>query len=139
MDENGVHTNNVECFFGEMRRAQAGAFHRMGLGYLRYYAAEMAWRLEMRDVSNRVRLEDLARRVLRSGRPGQFADVWNKREERVAKPEQKGVAFEIPKGSFATTKSKQKTAAKLREEAPRRERVSRNRPRTTPEGRLGNE
>jgi ISXO2-like transposase domain len=32
MDEDGTHTNNVECFFGELRRAQTGAFHGMGLG-----------------------------------------------------------------------------------------------------------
>jgi hypothetical protein len=67
-----------------------------------YYATEIAWRLEMRDVPNDVRFADLARQALCSGPSKQFADMWNKRpvDKRVAKPEERGVAFEIPRRSM---------------------------------------
>lgn len=131
VDEGGIHTNNVECFFGEMRRAQQGAFHNVGLGYLHYYATEIAWRLEMRDKPNGVRLQDLAQRVLRSGRPSQFADMSNKRPKagkpKVDKPAAMGLAFEIPKdaiGRFIT--------APPLPQFRRRKRFSRGAPRPTP-------
>lgn len=102
----GHHTNHVECFFGELRRGQAGRFHRIGLGYLKYYAAELAWRLEMRDKPNDVRLRDLAQRVLRSGPSVQFADMWNKRPKagkpKVQKPVMEGVTFRVPAGSLGS-------------------------------------
>lgn len=107
VDPEGTHTNHVECFFAEMRRAQSGRYHRFGLGYLQYYASELGWRLEMRDKPNDVRLMDLARRVLRSGPSIQFADVWNKRPHavtprpRVPKPEKVGLTFPVSAGSFS--------------------------------------
>jgi len=131
VDEAGVHTNHVECYFGEMRRAQQGAFHSMGLGYLIYYATEIAWRLEMRDKPNHIRLEDLARRVLRSGRPVQFADMSNKRPKagkpKVEKPAVKGLAFEIPKASV-----KQFVIAPTQPQRRRKKRYTRNAPRPSP-------
>lgn len=100
--KDGTHTNMVEGFFAQMRRMQAGAYHRMGLGYLELYATEMAWRYERRRISNLKRLEDLARRCLTTGSPLRFADYWDKRdiEDRIVKPKDQAVAFEIPKGSF---------------------------------------
>ena len=106
VDPEGHHTNCVESFFAEMRRSQAGRYHRFGLGYLQYYAAELGWRLEMRDKPNDVRLRDLAQRMLRSGPSIQFADVWNKRPKavnpkpKVEKPAKVGLAFKVPTGSL---------------------------------------
>jgi hypothetical protein len=126
IDDAGNHTNHVECFFAEMRKAQEGAFHSIGLGYLLYYATEMAWRLEMRDKPNDVRLADLARRALRSGPPVQFADMCNKRPKagkpKVEKPAAKGHAFEVPKGSVGTPVPQHR----------RKKRVSRDTPRPRP-------
>jgi hypothetical protein len=126
IDDEGNHTNHVECFFGEMRRAQAGAFHSMGLGYLLYYATEIAWRLEMRDKPNLVRLEDLAQRALRSGPPVQFADMSNKRPKagkpRVEKPKALGQAFEVSKEGLKPALSQFR----------RKKRSSRNAPREKP-------
>ena len=109
-DEDGTHTNYVEGFFAQMRRMQAGAYHRMGLGYLELYATEMAWRYEMRRTSNLTKLEDLARRCLTTGLPKRFADYWDKRpkERRIAKPAEGTMAFEIPKGSMRVKRGRPK-------------------------------
>ena len=127
VDDDGNHTNHVECFFSEMRRAQAGAFHSMGLGYLLYYATEIAWRLEMRDKPNKVRMDDLAQRALRSGPPVQFADMGNKRPKagkpRVEKPESMGIAFEVPRHLVKPALPQYR----------RKKRVSRNGPRPAPD------
>jgi hypothetical protein len=100
----GLHTNHVECFFNEMRRGQAGRYHRFGFGHLKYYAAEMGLRIEMRDKANDARLFDLAERVFRSGPSTQLADMWNKRPKagkpKVEKPSLMGLAFAVPRGSL---------------------------------------
>ena len=123
VDPDGHHTNNVECFFGEMRRAQGGAFHRFGLGYIQYYAVEIAWRLEMRDKPNDVRLADLTQRVLRSGRATQFADMWNKRPKagkpKVEKPANKALAFPVPAGSLKTAQPAPARPAYRKKRTPR--------------------
>jgi len=106
--KDGTHTNMVEGFFAQMRRMQAGAYQRMALGYLELYATEMAWRYEHRRISNLKRLEDLARRCLTSGPSVRFADYWDKRpvDRRIAKPKDRAVAFEIPKGSFGNRRGR---------------------------------
>jgi hypothetical protein len=99
VSKDGAHTNIVEGFFSQMRRMQAGAYHRMGLGYLELYAVEMAWRYERRRQSNLQRTMDLARCCLTMGLPVRFADYWDKRPlgARIPKPKESTVAFEIPK------------------------------------------
>lgn len=125
VDPEGTHTNHVECFFAEMRRSQAGRYHRFGLGYLQYYAAELGWRLEMRDKPNDIRLWDLARRVLCSGPSIQFADVWNKRPRavtprpKVPKPEKVGLTFPVSAGSLTAPPQYRRRKKNVRRDKPR--------------------
>lgn len=102
MNEDGFHTNLAENFFGRMRSAQSGAWHRMSLQYLELYGWEFAWRQTMLERSNAEQLADLAHRVLNTGRSERFADYWGKRDEPKVKPDvdDRGLAIEIDKGGL---------------------------------------
>ena len=50
--ENGTNTNHVESFFSRIQRGYVGIHHRFSLKYFDWYAAEMAWREDLRRVSN---------------------------------------------------------------------------------------
>ena len=45
-------TNQAESFFSRLRRAEIGRHHHVAGPYLNAYAAEMAWRVDNRRVSN---------------------------------------------------------------------------------------
>lgn len=45
-------TNQAESYFSRLRRAEFGTHHRISGAYLYQYADEMAWREDMRRVSN---------------------------------------------------------------------------------------
>lgn len=48
----GACTNQAESFFSRLRRAELGQHHHISGKYLRFYAAEMAWREDRRRVDN---------------------------------------------------------------------------------------
>ena len=54
-----VHTNNAECFFSMLRRAERGTYHHIAGPYLAGYAAEMAWRQDRRRMGTKAVFEDL--------------------------------------------------------------------------------
>ena len=84
--DDGVHTNLAESFFGRMRQAHWGAWHRMTAEWIGYYAAEMAWRQEMVGRSNLQQLRDLLPKLM-TGRPsGRLRDYWRKSEAGKAYP-----------------------------------------------------
>lgn len=100
MSRDGFHTNLAENFFSRMRHAQGGAWHRMSVQYLQYYGWEFAWRQTMVGRSNVEQLQDLAKRLLSSGRPTRFIDYWKKRPTDgtgEVEPEDIGIAVEIDK------------------------------------------
>lgn len=49
---NGACTNMAESFFSRLRRAETGTHHHISGKYLSAYATEMAWREDVRRVSN---------------------------------------------------------------------------------------
>lgn len=50
--DKGACTNQAESYFSRLRRAEFGTHHRISGAYLYQYADEMAWREDMRRVSN---------------------------------------------------------------------------------------
>lgn len=100
MSLEGFHTNLAENFFSRMRHSQGGAWHRMSVQYLHFYGWEFAWRQTMVVRSNVEQIQDLAKRLLASGRPTRFIDYWKKRpsgnNDRLD-PEDVGIAVEIDK------------------------------------------
>lgn len=51
--DDGTNTNQVESFFSRVQRAYVGIHHRFSLKYFDWYVAELAWREDCRQVSNR--------------------------------------------------------------------------------------
>lgn len=98
MTPDGHHTNLAEGVFSRIRAAVQGAWHRMSLQHIVEYGWELCWRGEMVGMNNQHQLDDLLRRLLRSGRPTKFVDYWKKRpDSKKADPEQIGVIREIDK------------------------------------------
>jgi hypothetical protein len=62
--ENGASTNWIESFFSRARRSERGIHHRMASQYLDWYAADLAWKEDMRRKSN----GDLVASMLGTGR-----------------------------------------------------------------------
>jgi len=54
-----IHTNNAECFFSMLRRAERGVYHHIAGCYLAAYAAEMAWRQDRRRMDTKRVFEEL--------------------------------------------------------------------------------
>jgi len=54
-----IHTNNAECFFSMLRRAERGIYHHIAGRYLEGYAAEMAWRQDRRRTDTKTVFEEL--------------------------------------------------------------------------------
>jgi transposase-like protein len=51
-NDDGACTNAAESFFSRLRRAEIGTHHHIAGPYLSAYAAEMAWREDIRRISN---------------------------------------------------------------------------------------
>jgi hypothetical protein len=51
--DDGTNTNQVESFFSRVQRTYVGIHHRFSLKYFDWYVAELAWREDCRQVSNR--------------------------------------------------------------------------------------
>ena len=65
--DEGVNENQAESFFSRMRRAEFGIYHRITPKYMDIYAAETAWREDMRRKNTAEQLSDLGGRLLRAG------------------------------------------------------------------------
>lgn len=98
MDKQGLHTNLAEGVFSRIRAAVHGAWHRMSIQHLVEYGWELCWRLEMVGLDNQSQLDDLLKRLLRSGRPTRFVDYWKKRADAPKTPAGEiGIVREVPK------------------------------------------
>lgn len=60
----GESTNQVESFFGRVRRAEHGVHHHISGNYLDWYAADIAWREDMRRHDNGWLTKALLRKAL---------------------------------------------------------------------------
>jgi transposase-like protein len=78
VNEDGDHTNIAESLFGRIRQAHAGAWHRMTVEWLAFYAAEMAWRQEMVGRGNLEQLRDLLSKLMNGRTSGRLKDYWRK-------------------------------------------------------------
>jgi transposase-like protein len=67
VDEDGTNDNQAESYFARMRRAEYGTFHGYRPKYLIDYAAEMAWREDVRTWSTRQKFEALGKLALTQG------------------------------------------------------------------------
>lgn len=65
--DEGVNENQAESFFSRMRRAEFGIYHRITPKYMDLYAAETAWREDMRRKNTGEQLFDLGSRLMRAG------------------------------------------------------------------------
>ena len=65
--DSGVNQNQAESFFSRMRRSCIGIYHRITPRYMLDYAAEMAWREDMRRRDTEDQLRTLIRRVFKAG------------------------------------------------------------------------
>jgi transposase-like protein len=55
----GISTNNAECFFSVLRRAERGTYHHIASRYFKGYANEVAWRQDRRRTDTKTVFEDL--------------------------------------------------------------------------------
>lgn len=59
----GVNNNQAESFIARLRRAEYAVHHGMRHQYLAFYAAEMAWREDLRKLPIKEKFYDLLRRI----------------------------------------------------------------------------
>ena len=62
--DDGTNTNFVESFFSRVQRAYVGIHHRFSTRYLDWYVAELAWREDLRQLSNGGLTRSLLRQAL---------------------------------------------------------------------------
>ncbi len=60
----GISTNNAECFFSVLRRAERGIYHHVAGRYFEAYVNEAAWRQDRRRVDTKKVFEDLCGQVM---------------------------------------------------------------------------
>lgn len=65
--DEGINQNQAESFFGRMRRAKIGLYHRIAPKYMLDYASEMAWREDVRRLDTMSQLKALASRIFKAG------------------------------------------------------------------------
>lgn len=63
----GVNNNQAESFFSRLRRSEYSIHHGMRPQYLAFFAAEMAWREDVRKWSMKEKFMDLVNRIFRCG------------------------------------------------------------------------
>ena len=73
----GVNNNQAESFFSRLRRSEYGTFHRMMARYMIDYASEMAWRDDLRRVSEKERFTKLLIATLNSGYSRWWRGYWS--------------------------------------------------------------
>lgn len=64
--DDGVNNNQAESYIGRLRRSEYGTYHGLRPQYLAFYAAEMAWREDVRVLSLKTKFENLFKRIFQS-------------------------------------------------------------------------
>ena len=62
--KDGTNTNQVESFFSRVQRAYIGIHHRFSLKFFDWYIAELAWREDVRQNSNKNQFFEVLGRAL---------------------------------------------------------------------------
>ena len=80
--EDGTNTNLVESFFSRIERAHVGIHHRFSTRYLDWYAADNAWKEDMRRMSNGWQTRSMLAQALRRPTSRYLCGYWqgNKRQ-----------------------------------------------------------
>jgi hypothetical protein len=76
--EAGACTNQAECFFSWMRRAEAGHHHHIAGVYLGRYAQESAWREDHRRVDNGRQVRGVMALAMKAAPSVDFCGYWQR-------------------------------------------------------------
>lgn len=81
--DDGINQNQAESFFGRLRRAVIGIYHRITPDYMVEYSDEMAWREDVRRVDTRSQMGKLIQRVFAAGCSAKWINYCrgNKRDD----------------------------------------------------------
>lgn len=71
-------TNQAESFFSRARRAEIGIYHRMAGKYLDWYAADLAWREDVRRADFRVHAKRVLSSAMAHGVSRNMAGYWQR-------------------------------------------------------------
>lgn len=72
----GVNNNQAESFIARLRRSEFGVFRAMRPNYFLDYCLEMCWREDYRRETIRARIQDVLKRVRKSGPSQSFKGYW---------------------------------------------------------------
>jgi transposase-like protein len=76
--KDGACTNQAESYFSRLRRAEFGQHHRISGKYLSRYASEMAWREDVRRVSNGEQFNTVATLALKAPISREWCGYWQR-------------------------------------------------------------
>jgi transposase-like protein len=79
--ERDASTNQAESLFSRMRRAEIGIFHRMSGKYLDWYAADIAWREDMRRIDYRRQAKSMLASAMKHGVSPNMCGYWQRRDK----------------------------------------------------------
>lgn len=65
--DDGINQNQAESYFARIRRASIGVHHRITPDYMEEYAAEMAWREDVRRMDIKSQMVSLMTRICSAG------------------------------------------------------------------------
>jgi len=74
--EDGTNTNFIESFFSRIQRAYVGVHHRFSTQYLDWYVADLAWKEDMRRMSNGALTRSLLAQALRRPTSRYLCGYW---------------------------------------------------------------
>lgn len=116
-----VHTNNAECFFSVLRRAERGIYHHIAGPYFEAYANEVAWRQDRRQSDTKAVFEDLCGQVIVPFKPRPVTPAEFFVQRVTEEPVQQGAAWNKCKRSCAVVVqvTKIKTKSEIRKEMKR--------------------
>lgn len=77
--KDGACTNMAESFFSRLRRAETGTHHHISGKYLSAYATEMAWREDVRRVSNGGQFAQVVSAAMAAPVSRQWKGYWQRR------------------------------------------------------------
>ena len=78
--KDGINTNQVESFFSRVQRAYVGIHHRFSLKYFDWYIAELAWREDVRQHSNKNQFFEVLGRALTRPTSRYLCGYWQGRK-----------------------------------------------------------
>ena len=65
--DDGINNNQAESYISRLRRAEYGVYHGFRPQYLAFYAAEFAWREDVRRFTIREKLENIFQKIFQCG------------------------------------------------------------------------